>query len=78
MTSAFLTFIQLILGKGLFFVFPCIELLWLTVSIIRYVKRNKENEQDCHSRKNQVIISGSVLALNIAYILFSLIAGKLF
>ena len=72
-----IVFLQTILAQAVIFVTPFLELIWVIISLIRYSKRNREDEMDCHRRKNQLIISGSVLAINIAYILFSIIASKI-
>lgn len=58
-----------ILTLGLIFGIPALIFLWAGISFVRYRKRDRQNEQQCRSRKAMLIISAAAAGIMAAAII---------
>lgn len=52
---------------GFFWGTPVALFIWFIYSFVRFIKRDKDNPEECHTRKKWFVFSGIVSVIDIAF-----------
>ena len=52
---------------ALFWGTPVALFIWFIYSFVRFLKRNKDDPEECHTRKKRFVLSGIVSVIDIAF-----------